>query len=127
VLKTLHHIAIIASDYDVSKKFYTEVLGLKVIREMYRKDRDSYKLDLALDGKYVIELFSFPDPPKRKSYPEAAGLRHLAFGVERVDEVRNTLLEKNVEVEEIRTDALTGKKFCFFNDPDGQPLELYEM
>jgi len=125
-LLSVHHIAIICSDYEVSKRFYTEVLGLEIIREVYRAERDSYKLDLALGGLYVIELFSFPNPALRPSRPEAAGLRHLAFEVEDLDEVVAELGENGVEAESIRVDEFTGKRFTFIADPDGLPLEFYE-
>jgi glyoxylase I family protein len=123
----IHHIAIICSNYAVSKKFYTEVLGLNIIREVYREERQSYKLDLAIGNHYVIELFSFPDPPKRASHPESCGLRHLAFSVENVDEQRNGLIQKGLNCEEIRIDEFTDKKFFFTSDPDNLPLEFYEM
>lgn len=122
----LHHIAIICSNYEISKKFYTEVLGLKILREVYREERESYKLDLGIEDQYVIELFSFPDPPKRPSRPESCGLRHLAFSVENIEEKRNELVAKNLVCEEIRIDEFTDKKFFFTQDPDGLPLELYE-
>lgn len=125
-LQGIHHIAIICSDYEKSKKFYTDVLGFKVDAEYFRKERKSYKADLSLNGIYVIELFSFPDPPKRLSYPEAAGLRHLAFSVENIGTAVEYLDSKNIEHESIRVDEYTGKKFIFFNDPDGLPVELYE-
>ncbi len=123
----IHHIAIICSDYQVSKKFYTEVLGLNIIREIYREERQSYKLDLAIGDDYVIELFSFPSPPKRPSRPESCGLRHLAFAVENVEEKRAELLQKGIDCEEIRLDEFTNKKFFFIADPDDLPLEFYEM
>ena len=123
----IHHIAIICSDYQVSKKFYTEVLGLNIIREIYREERQSYKLDLAIRDDYVIELFSFPNPPKRPSRPESCGLRHLAFAVENVEEKRAELLQKGLNCEEIRIDEFTDKKFFFIADPDDLPLEFYEM
>ncbi|MBA5630317.1 SMU1112c/YaeR family gloxylase I-like metalloprotein [Moheibacter lacus] len=126
-LKSIHHIAMICSDYPVSKKFYTEILGLEIIREVYRAERNSYKLDLALNGKYIIELFSFPDPPERVSQPEATGLRHLAFEVEDLEKAIEELNSKNVQTEPIRTDEFTRKRFTFFADPDGLPLELYEI
>ena len=124
-LKHVHHIAIICSDYERSKHFYTGVLGLEVIREVYRAERLSYKLDLALNGRYIIELFSFPDPPLRGSGPESTGLRHLAFEVDDLEAAVAALAEKGVETEPIRTDEFTGKKFTFFRDPDNLPLELY--
>lgn len=122
----IHHIALICSDYEVSKKFYTEVLGLNIIREVYREERQSYKLDLAIGEHYVIELFSFPNPPKRASRPESCGLRHLAFSVENVNEKRLELIKKGLNCEEIRSDEFTGKDFFFTQDPDGLPLEFYE-
>lgn len=125
-LKSVHHIAIICSNYEISKKFYTEILGLEIIREVYREERNSYKLDLALNGNYIIELFSFPDPPERISQPEATGLRHLAFEVENVEKCIAELNSKNIQTEPIRIDEFTGKGFTFFTDPDGLPLELYE-
>lgn len=127
MLRKVHHIAIICSDYEKSKKFYTEVLGLEIIREEYRKERDSYKLDLALNGEYVVELFSFPTPPKRLSRPEATGLRHLAFEVENIEEVIQKLNQKGIETEPVRIDEYTGKRFTFFFDPDNLPIELYEV
>jgi len=123
----IHHIAIICSDYQVSKKFYTEILGLNIIREIYREERQSYKLDLAIGDDYVIELFSFPNPPKRPSRPESCGLRHLAFAVENVEQKRAELLQKGVNCEEIRIDEFNEKKFFFIADPDDLPLEFYEM
>jgi len=122
----IHHIAIICSDYEVSKKFYTEVLGLNIVREVYREARQSYKLDLAIGEHYVIELFSFPNPPERPSRPESCGLRHLAFSVDNVEEKRNELVEKGLDCEDIRIDEFTDKKFFFTTDPDRLPLEFYE-
>lgn len=126
-IKAIHHIAIIVSNYEKSKTFYTEVLGLRIINETYREARDSFKLDLALNDQYVIELFSFPDYVKRASRPEALGLRHLAFAVPNIDLCYEELTDKKIPVEPIRTDELTGKRFLFFQDPDGLPLELYEL
>jgi len=125
-IKGIHHIAILASDYEVSKKFYTEILGFTIILETYRGERNSYKLDLSVNGKYQIELFSFPDYRERASFPEAKGLRHLAFAVDDIEIAVDELLSHAVEVQEIRIDEITGKKFAFFYDPNGQPLELYE-
>jgi len=125
MLLAIHHIAIICSDYERSKRFYTETLGLKVLRETYRQERQSYKLDLALGDRYVIELFSFPHPPGRPSRPEACGLRHLAFAVDDLDGAIRHLQARDVPVEPIRIDECTGKRFTFFTDPDGLPLELY--
>ena len=125
-IRGIHHVAIIASDYARSKVFYTEVLGLRVIAETYREVRDSYKLDLGLPDGTQIELFSFPGAPKRASYPEAQGLRHLAFATGDLDGAVRWLLERGVAVEAVRVDELTGKRFTFFTDPDGLPLELYE-
>jgi glyoxylase I family protein len=125
-LRSVHHIAIICSDYERSKKFYTEVLGLKIIREVYRKERQSYKLDLEVNGQYVIELFSFPHPPKRPSRPEACGLRHLAFAVQNIDRAFEDLSKLGIQAEPIRMDEHTGKRFTFFADPDDLPIELYQ-
>lgn len=122
----LHHVAIICSDYARSRRFYTEVLGLPVITETYRAARDSYKLDLALPDGSQIELFSFPGAPPRPSYPEAQGLRHLAFGVDDVQVAAAALQAQGIEVEATRVDEITGQRFTFFADPDGLPLELYE-
>lgn len=126
-IRGIHHIAIICSDYDVSRAFYTGVLGLEVLGEVYREERKSWKLDLALNGVYQIELFSFPHPPERPSRPEAAGLRHLAFAVDDLDAAVGRLQEQRVEVEPIRRDEFTGKRFAFFADPDGLPIEFYEI
>lgn len=126
-LASVHHIAIICSDYAVSKRFYTEVLGLTVIREVYRAERKSFKLDLALNGQYIVELFSFPNPPRRPSYPEAAGLRHLAFAVQDLDATVEWLRRQQVAHEAIRTDEFTGQRFTFIADPDGLPIEFYEQ
>lgn len=125
ILRT-HHVAIICSDFERSTRFYTEVLGLEVIVEVFRAERNSYKLDLRLPDGTQVELFSFPDPPKRASYPEACGLRHLAFEVADIDEAVADLGRKGVAVEPVRVDEYTGKRFTFFADPDGLPLELYE-
>ncbi|GAB3165013.1 VOC family protein [Telluribacter humicola] len=127
MLSHVHHIAIICSDYARSKAFYTDILGLTIIREVYREARESYKLDLALNGHYIIELFSFPNPPSRPSRPEAAGLRHLAFAVEDLEASIAHLTSKGVESEPIRTDEFTQKRFTFFADPDGLPIEFYEV
>ncbi|MFC1233376.1 VOC family protein [Vibrio sp. F74] len=126
MLKRIHHTAIICSDYKVSKQFYTHILGLEVIAENYRAHRDSYKLDLALPDGGQIELFSFPNAPKRPNTPEAQGLRHLAFVVDSVEKTKYELEAKGIEVESIRIDEYTGKAFTFFKDPDGLPLELYQ-
>ncbi len=125
-IKGIHHIAILTDDYERSKHFYTELLGFEIIRETYRAGRKSYKLDLAIAGRYQIELFSFPEFRERGSYPEAKGLRHLAFAVDDVESSAAELRSKGVDVQEVRIDELTQKKFVFFNDPNGQPLELYE-
>ena len=126
-LSGIHHIAIICSDYKRSKDFYMNILGLQLIREIYREQRQSYKADLALNGNYVIELFSFPDPPKRLSRPEGTGLRHLAFEVEDIDATLKGLQEKNIIAEPVRIDETTGKKFTFIADPDDLPIEFYEV
>lgn len=125
-LNKIHHIAIICSDYEVSKRFYTEILGFKIVAEVFRKERDSYKLDLSLNEIYCIELFSFPNPPKRSSQPEACGLRHLAFEVDDNEQTRNYLISKNINCESIRIDEFTEKNFFFITDPDGLPIEFYE-
>ena len=126
MFNAIHHVAIICSDYPRSKRFYTELLGLKVIAENYREARDSYKLDLALPDGSQVELFSFPDAPERPSFPEAQGLRHLAFLVDDVEQVKAYLESTDVEVEPIRIDEFIGKAFTFFQDPDGLPLEIYQ-
>lgn len=126
MLRSIHHAAIICSDYAASKRFYSETLGLAVIAEHYRESRQSYKLDLALPDGGQLELFSFPDAPPRPSRPEAQGLRHLAFAVVDVAQCKTWLERQGVAVEPIRTDEYTGRRFTFFADPDGLPLELYE-
>jgi glyoxylase I family protein len=127
MLRAIHHVAIICADYENSKRFYTETLGLSIAAEHYRRERKSWKLDLKLGDHYVIELFSFPDPPVRVSQPEARGLRHLAFSVVNIDEAVDTLTKKGVSTEPIRVDEFTGKRFTFFADPDALPIELYEI
>jgi len=126
MLKRIHHAAIICSDYQVSRDFYTRILGLSIIAETYRAERASYKLDLALPDGSQIELFSFPDAPPRVSRPEAQGLRHLAFEVDDVSTCKAMLEAQGLAVEDIRLDELTGRRFVFFADPDDLPLELYE-
>lgn len=126
-ISSVHHIAIICGDYAISKKFYTEKLGLSVVREVYREARDSYKLDLALGEQYIIELFSFPNPPARPSRPEACGLRHLAFQVKNMEETVRQLATVDINSEPIRIDEFTGKRFTFIADPDGLPIEFYEI
>ncbi|MDN0074785.1 VOC family protein [Crenobacter sp. SG2303] len=125
-LTAVHHVALIASDYACSKHFYTEILGLTVLAEAYRAERDSYKLDLLVPGGVQLELFSFPSPPTRPTRPEACGLRHLAFKVDELDTAIAHLVQHGVECEPVRVDEYTGKRFTFFADPDGLPLELYE-
>lgn len=126
MLNKVHHIAIICSNYEVSKDFYVNKLRLKIIKEVYREERKSYKLDLALNSDYIIELFSFPNPPKRTTKPEACGLRHLAFEVNDIQDVIQKLNQKGIKTENVRIDEYTEKKFTFFSDPDGLPIELYE-
>ncbi|MHB1178790.1 MAG: SMU1112c/YaeR family gloxylase I-like metalloprotein [Daejeonella sp.] len=126
-ITSIHHVAIICSDYAASKAFYTDILGFKTVREVYRAERHSFKLDLEINGHYQIELFSFPDPPDRPSRPEARGLRHLAFEVNDLEASVSHLNKNSVLTEEIRIDEYTGKRFVFFSDPDGLPLELYEV
>lgn len=125
-LNKIHHIAVICSDYEKSKDFYVRVLGLTPVNEVYREERDSYKLDLEVNGQYQIELFSFPSPPERPSYPEAAGLRHLAFEVDDIEEAVQHMTDHQVNVEDVRVDPVTNNKYTFFADPDGLPIELYE-
>lgn len=128
-IECIHHIAILTSTdlYEASKTFYTKMLGFTIIAETYRAERNSYKLDLALNGVYQIELFSFPDHKERASFPESKGLRHLAFAVKDVVSSRKWLIEKGVRTEDLRIDSLTNKEFVFFYDPNGQPLELYQL
>ncbi len=126
-INRIHHIAIICSDYKKSKDFYVNKLGFTIVNETFRAERDSYKLDLAVGDTYQIELFSFPDSPKRASYPEAAGLRHVAFEVDDIEEAVKELTAKKIKVEEIRIDEISGKRFTFFKDPDDLPLEIYEV
>ncbi len=125
-IKHVHHVAIICTDYAVSKDFYVNKLGFEIIHEFYRSERDSYKLDLAVGDHLQIELFSFPSPPERPTRPEAAGLRHLAFSVDNIEEAVSHLYHHGIETEEIRMDPFTNRRFAFFQDPDGLPLELYE-
>jgi glyoxylase I family protein len=126
-LLDIHHVAIICADYDRSKRFYTEVLGLEIIAETYRDARQSYKLDLRVSDHCQLELFSFPNPPDRPNQPEACGLRHLAFAVDDLDGMVAQLIRNGIAVESIRVDELTDRRFTFFPDPDGLPLELYEI
>ena len=126
-IEKLHHIAIICSNYERSKKFYTEVLGFTIEQEVFRAERNSYKLDLSLNGQYLIELFSFPDPPERLTRPEATGLRHIAFSVTNIADTVKYLQSKNIIPEPVRTDEFTGKKFTFFTYPDLLPIEVYEL
>ena len=125
-IKRIHHIAILTDDYEKSKAFYTDILGFEILKETYREARQSYKLDLAINGQYQVELFSFPEFKERNSFPESKGLRHLAFEVENVDEVVAELRSKDVDVQDVRVDEISGKRFSFFYDPNGQPLEMYE-
>jgi glyoxylase I family protein len=125
-ITTIHHIALICSDYEKSKVFYTNLLGFTILNETYREERESYKLDLLGENGIQLELFSFPHPPERPSRPEARGLRHLAFHTSEFDEAINYLEKNKVEVEPVRIDPITGKRFTFFRDPDNLPLELYE-
>jgi glyoxylase I family protein len=126
-IERLHHIAIICSDYETSKQFYTEILGFKIDNEFYRAERNSYKLDLSLNGQYLIELFSFPNPPQRQTRPESTGLRHISFGVKNIENEINFLKSRKIETEQIRIDEYTKRKFTFFNDPDNLPIEIYEI
>jgi glyoxylase I family protein len=122
----IHHIAIICSNYEISKDFYVNKLGFTILAEVFREERKSYKLDLAVNGQYQIELFSFEAPALRPSFPEATGLRHLAFEVDDVAHVCSVLNQKGIVTEAIRIDEFTGKRFTFFSDPDHLPIELYE-
>ncbi|RYG02448.1 MAG: VOC family protein [Chitinophagaceae bacterium] len=124
-ISSIHHVAIICSDYYVSKKFYTEILGFEIISEVFRAERNSYKLDLKV-GDVQIELFSFPNTPTRPTRPEAQGLRHLAFATDDIRKATDILAQNNITAEPIRIDEITGKRFTFFSDPDNLPLELYE-
>ena len=126
-IKAIHHIAILTDNYELSKRFYTEVLGFSIIQETYREDQQSFKLDLSINGAYQIELFSFPEYRELASFPEAKGLRHLAFSVENIDTAVAELRENKIAVQDTRLDEITGKRFCFFYDPNGQPLEFYEI
>ena len=126
MFKRIHHIAIICSDYEKSKDFYVNKLNFTVLAEVFREERNSYKLDLAINGLYQIELFSFENPPARPSRPEAQGLRHLAFEVDDIEAEISRLNAVGIIPEPIRIDEFTGKRFSFFADPDGLPLELYE-
>jgi glyoxylase I family protein len=126
-INKIHHVAIICSDYQESKKFYVDILKFPIINETYRTERDSYKLDLKVSDRDTIELFSFSSPPPRPSQPEACGLRHLAFEVDNIEENIDYLIACGIEVEPVRIDSLTGKKFTFFKDPDDLPLEIYEV
>lgn len=125
-INKIHHVAIICSDYEVSKQFYTQTMGFTILAEYYREERDSYKLDLAVNENYAIELFSFPSPPTRISRPEAAGLRHLAFEVNNMNTTLEWLNQNHVAAEPVRIDEFTGKRFTFISDPDGLPIEFYE-
>ena len=125
-INSIHHIAIIATDYEKSKAFYTDILGFELQSEVFRAERDSWMGNLALNGSYILELFSFPSPPARSSGPESVGLRHLAFEVDDVESALSELAGQGVRCEELRVDPHTGKRMAFFFDPDGQPLELYQ-
>lgn len=125
-VKKIHHIAIICSDYNKSKEFYVNILGFKIIREIYIEERKSYKLDIE-NQDIQLELFSFENSPKRSSYPEACGLRHLAFESEDLENDYIYLKENNIKIENIRIDEYTNKKFFFFFDPDNLPIEIYEI
>ena len=126
-INRINHVAIICSNYEVSKKFYTEVLGFPIIKETFRDSRNSYKLDLLVGENDQIELFSFSNPPIRASNPEACGLRHLSFEVDDIEETVRYLKSHHVAAEDIRIDEITGKRFTFFKDPDDLPLEIYEI
>ncbi len=131
----MHHVAIICSDYAVSRHFYTHTLGFAIVAENHQAERQSHKLDLSVGiasdmdmprAQVQIELFHFPNAPKRASYPEANGLRHVAFAVADVEKYKQHLHQHHITTEEIRTDGYTGRRFFFCADPDGLPLEFYE-
>ncbi|MGA8274113.1 MAG: VOC family protein [Candidatus Sulfotelmatobacter sp.] len=126
MFKRIHHIAIICSDYPRSKRFYVETMGFEIVREVYREERKSFKLDLRVGAQYQIELFSFPNSPERRTHPEACGLRHIAFEVEDVQDAADRLRSRGVQVEPIRVDEETNKSFTFCRDPDDLPIEIYE-
>lgn len=126
-IKGFHHVALICSDYEKSKHFYVDILGFSIIQETFRSAKQSYKLDLSASNGDIIELFSFPNPPLRVSYPEACGLRHLAFAVDNIEEFVAFLKSQGIAVEKIRVDEITGQRFTFFKDPDNLPLEIYEI
>lgn len=125
-INKIHHIAIICSDYEKSKNFYVNILGFKILNEVYRSERKSYKLDLEIAGEYQIELFSFPNPPERITSPEARGLRHLAFEVDNIEDFIKYLNKNDIIAEPVRIDEITNKKYTFFRDPDNLPLEICE-
>jgi glyoxylase I family protein len=127
MLLGFHHVALIGADYARSKDFYTRVLGLSVLAEHWRAERQSWKLDLAGPGGLQLELFSFAAAPPRPSRPEACGLRHLALRVDDLDAERARLSALGIELEPVRIDEFTGARFCFFADPDGLPIELVEQ
>ena len=124
-LDKIHHVAILVSDYEKSKDFYVNKLGFEIIRDNYRPNRDDYKLDLKL-GDHELEIFAVKNAPARPSYPEALGLRHLAFHVEDIDATIAELNALGIETEPVRVDEFTNKRMTFFSDPDGLPLELHE-
>ncbi|WP_028243477.1 VOC family protein [Pseudobutyrivibrio ruminis] len=125
-LSTIHHIAIIVSDYEKSKDFYVNKLGFEIIRENYRPQKDDWKLDLKVNDTTELEIFAPKNPPKRPSFPEACGLRHLAFKVDDIEKIVTELNDMGISCEPIRTDEFTNKKMTFFFDPDNLPLELHE-
>lgn len=125
-LSRIHHIAIIVSDYEVSKDFYVNKLGFQIVRENYRPERNDWKLDLKVNETTELEIFGVKNPPARVTRPEAAGLRHLAFFTDNIEETVSELKEKGIVTEPIRVDEFSGKKFTFFADPDGLPIELHE-
>ena len=123
-LNQIHHVAILASDYEKTKEFYVEKLGFQVIRDVYREDRDDYKIDLQL-GDCELEVFVVKNAPQRPNYPEALGLRHLAFKVADIEEAVAWLNAKGIETEPVRFDIYTQNRMTFFKDPDGLPLEIH--
>ena len=125
---TIHHLAIIVSNYDAARRFYVDILGLPIIRENYRPQKDEIKLDLKWGTDRELEIFVRKNPPPRPGWPgfEAAGLRHLAFRTQNIEETAAYLSNHGIKIEPIRRDEYTGEKMTFFFDPDGLPLELHE-
>ena len=126
IFKKVNHVAVIVSNFEISKDFYVNKLGFQIIHQIDRAERQSQVIYLDA-GNMIVELFFFPNPPKRPSYPEACGLRHLAFDVENFDETISKLNALGIETEAVRADERTGKKMTFFKDPDDLPIEICEI